>query len=197
MFKKFKCVEGCSDCCTNRKYFPSKKFGKIGVLLLPEERQKIEQLAKAIKVNVKILPRLGTSRGSNESGPERIIAYQLMGKEKNGNLCPFLDTGGSKRSPHGGARCRIYDNRPVACKAYPLVGIDPTISTLDSSCTYCVSANENKVFNIGLEKEIKALNKIIASTGIDEGALLWRYATNLGDPGDEEMLLPAGWLEDR
>jgi Fe-S-cluster containining protein len=195
LFKKFRCVEGCSDCCINREYFPSKKFGKIGVLVLPDEKVKLEQLAKSIKVKIKILPRIGISRNDDESSPEQVIVYQLMGKESDGNLCPFLETDGSERSPHGGARCRIYDNRPLACKAYPLVSIDPIISTLDKRCTFCASINENRVFNLGIDTEIKALSEIIALTRIDDAAQLWRYATNIGDPGDKKMLLREGWVK--
>ncbi|MGH9977088.1 MAG: YkgJ family cysteine cluster protein [Nitrososphaeraceae archaeon] len=196
MLKKFKCVEGCSDCCINREYFPSKEFGKIGVLLLPKEKKKIEHLAETKKVNIKILPRIGVGMNDKEEGPESILVYQLMGRERDGNICPFLETNGPERSPHGGARCTIYDERPAACKAYPLVNIDPTISTLDSKCSYCVSTNENKVCNLGLVNEIQALNEIMVATSADEDTHLWRYATNVGDRCDERLLLPEGWIKD-
>ena len=195
MLKKFKCVEGCSDCCINREYFPSKEFGKIGVLLLPNEKKKIEQLAEEKKVIVKILPRIGVGMGDKGAGPESILVYQLMGKERDGNTCPFLETDGSERSPHGGMRCTIYDERPAACNAYPLASIDPTVSSLDSKCSYCVSSKGNKVCNLGLNNEIKALNEIMISTRVDEGTQLWRYATNVGDPSDEKRLLPEGWIK--
>ena len=32
--KRFECVEECSQCCIEREYYPSKKFGKIGVFHL-------------------------------------------------------------------------------------------------------------------------------------------------------------------
>lgn len=188
-------MEGCSDCCRNREYFPSKEFGKIGVLLLPKEKKKIEHLAETKKVDIKIIPRIGVGLGDHGAGPESILVYQLMGRERDGNICPFLDTDGSERSPHGGACCTIYDERPAACKAYPLVSIDPTISTLDSKCSYCVSANGSKVCNLGLNNEIKALNEIMLATHTDEGTHLWRYATNVGDHSDEKLLLPEGWIK--
>lgn len=194
MLKKFECIEGCSDCCMNRGYFPSKEFGKIGVILLPEERKRIERLAEIKKVDITVLPRIGVSRNDGGEGPERVIAYQLMGRERDGNICPFLETDGSKKSPHGGALCSIYDERPAACKAYPLVNIDPTISTLDSKCSYCVANNGNKVCNLGLNDEIMALNEIIVSTETDEDNQLWRYATNVGDSSDGKML-PEGWKQ--
>jgi hypothetical protein len=43
---EFKCVTDCSQCCIEREYYPTKKFGKIGVLILPEEKEKIEQLVR-------------------------------------------------------------------------------------------------------------------------------------------------------
>jgi Fe-S-cluster containining protein len=194
LLKKFKCVEGCSDCCINREYFPSKEFGKIGVLLLPEEKKMIEQQAERLGISIKILPRIGLGMGDDGASPESVLVYQLMGRKRDGNVCPFLDTDGSERSPHGGSRCTIYDERPAACKAYPLVSIDPTISTLDSKCSYCVSTNENKVCNLGLSNEIKALNEIMVSTRAIEGTQLWRYATNVGDPSDGKML-QEGWIK--
>jgi Fe-S-cluster containining protein len=194
LLKKFKCVEGCSDCCINREYFPSKEFGKIGVLLLPKEKKMIEQLAETMNVNIKILPRIGVGTSSNGSTPKSILLYQLMGIDRDGNTCPFLGTDGHERSPHGGAPCTIYDQRPAACKAYPLVSIDPTISKLDSKCSYCISTKDNMVCNLGLSNEIKALNEIMISTCVDEGTQLWRYATNVGDPSDGKML-PEGWIK--
>ena len=195
MLKEFRCVEGCSDCCINREYFPSKAFGKIGVLLLPKEKEMIEQLAETRGIKIKILPRIGVGGASDHgASPESILVYQLMGRERDGNVCPFLETNGSERSPHGGTRCTIYDQRPAACKAYPLVSIDPIISTLDSKCSYCVSTKENMVCNLGLSTEMKALNEIMLSTRTDEGTQVWRYATNVGDPSDGKML-PQGWIK--
>ena len=43
MLKKFKCVDGCSDCCNYREYYPSVEYGKIGVLILPDEKFRIEE----------------------------------------------------------------------------------------------------------------------------------------------------------
>ena len=38
----FTCINDCSQCCIEREYYPSKRFGKVGVLILPEEKDKIE-----------------------------------------------------------------------------------------------------------------------------------------------------------
>ena len=50
---EFRCVEECSDCCVQREYYPTKQFGKIGVLILPEEKERIEGLAKLNKIETK------------------------------------------------------------------------------------------------------------------------------------------------
>ena len=103
----FQCIEECSQCCIEREYFPSKKYGKIGVLILPNEKEEIEKLAKKEKIKITILPRIGIS--NNTKSVDKILAYQMMGREENGNTCPFLDTKSGKKSPHGGHSCRIYN----------------------------------------------------------------------------------------
>jgi len=77
---EFRCIEDCSQCCIEREYYPSKRFGKIGVLILPEEKERIEKLAKLNGLEIKILPRIGISEDKN-STPTKILAYQLMGIE--------------------------------------------------------------------------------------------------------------------
>ena len=85
---EFRCVEECSQCCIEREYYPTKQFGKIGVLILPVEKEQIEKLAIENKIKIKILPRIGISENRNQE-PTKILAYQLMGIEENGNTCPF------------------------------------------------------------------------------------------------------------
>ena len=130
----FNCIEDCSQCCIEREYYPSKKFGKVGVLILPEEKDKIESFAKMMNIDVTVLPRIGISNENSEK-PEKILAYQLMGKDANGNTCPFLDIESSERSPHGGFLCKIYQDRPFACSAYPVIDSNPI--TLDQKCKFC------------------------------------------------------------
>jgi len=57
----FKCVQDCSQCCIDREYYPAKRFGKVGVLILPEEKENIEHLAKKNGLKITILPRIGIS----------------------------------------------------------------------------------------------------------------------------------------
>ena len=188
MSNEFRCVKDCSDCCINREYYPSKRFGKVGVLILPEEKERIEKFAEKKGLKILILPRIGIS-DSEYKKPEKIIAYQMMGIEKNGNTCPFLDTESKKRSPHGGYTCKIYENRPLACKAYPVIESEPI--TLDQKCKFCKehgSATEN------LNLELESLVQIKKKMSFDS-KVIWRYATGIGEEKDEK-LIESGWILD-
>ena len=63
---EFRCVDECSDCCVEREYYPTKQFGKIGVLILPEEKDRIEKLAKSKEIKIIILPRIGVSQNRHQ-----------------------------------------------------------------------------------------------------------------------------------
>ena len=103
----FSCVEGCSKCCIEREYYPTIRFGKVGVLILPDEKEKVEILAEKSDITITIKPRIGVSKIESDE-PDTILAYQMMGRDPNGNTCPFLEIGSTKRSPHGGYACKIY-----------------------------------------------------------------------------------------
>jgi len=182
----FSCLEGCSKCCIEREYYPTIKFGKVGVLILPDERERIELLAKKYSLEVTILPRIGTSDGQTDE-PERILAYQLMGKESNGNTCPFLDTESKERSPHGGYRCKIYEDRPAACRAYPLIEPSPII--VDQKCKFCETCDSPSG---NLNSELKSLVKIKSAMETN-ARYLWRYATGIGEGKDKDRI-EIGWF---
>lgn len=177
---KFSCVQGCSDCCIYRDYYPTKEFGKIGVLLLPDEKIKIENLARKNGISVKILPRLAVGT----DGPEKIIAYQMMGKS-DGDFCPFLDA--EKESPHGGYACSIYKDRPLACAAYPVID-SGRVAILDSHCRFCKEHSKTASLE-GMQGELEALSKIKVHVK-SGGKQVWRYATATGS----EATLPEGWV---
>lgn len=190
----FKCVTGCSDCCIYRDYYPAKKYGKVGVLLMSKEKGQLEQLARDLGVNVTILPRIGVGsvyRDGRKTGPARIIAYQMMGVNDDGTLCPFLDIDGKERSPHGGYRCMIYEQRPLACRAYPVIEFDKHVR-LDGKCQFCRSCSEN-VENV--QSEIEALAKIQQHMQFDEEDV-WRYATGIGNREDMKYVQKGWILED-
>ncbi|CAD6514534.1 conserved hypothetical protein, UPF0153 [metagenome] len=183
---EFNCIQDCSQCCIEREYYPSKKFGKIGVLILPEEKERIENLAKTNELKIIILPRIGISE-QRESGPTKILAYQLMGIEKNGNTCPFLDTETSARSPHGGLQCKIYDKRPLACMTYPLIESEPI--KLDQKCKFC---KEHGTADQNLNSEIESLLKIKMKMTTN-APYIWRYATGVGEESDKDQI-HTGWI---
>ena len=183
---EFRCIQDCSQCCIEREYYPTKKFGKIGVLILPEEKERIEQLAKTNGLKITILPRIGVSE-KKDSSPTKILAYQLMGIEQNGNTCPFLDTETSARSPHGGFPCKIYNNRPLACMTYPLIESDPI--TLDQKCKFC---KEHDSADQNLNSEIESLLKIKTKMTTD-APFIWRFATGVGEESDKKQI-ETGWI---
>ena len=183
---EFRCIPDCSQCCVEREYYPTKKFGKIGVLILPEEKERIQHLAKMNGLKITILPRIGISE-ENNSTPTKILAYQLMGIEKNGDTCPFLDTETATRSPHGGFPCKIYSKRPLACMTYPLIESNPI--TLDKKCKFCKehsSADEN------LNSEIESLLKIKTKM-TTHAPCIWRFATGVGEESDKNQI-EMGWI---
>jgi hypothetical protein len=182
----FKCVQDCSKCCIEREYYPTKKFGKIGVLILPEEKNAIELLAQKLGINVKIMPRIGISYEKSD-GPTQILAYQLMGKDLDGNTCPFLDTESNERSPHGGYKCGIYENRPLACRAYPVIETFPIV--LDSKCKFCENCG-NTAGNVS--QELESIVKIKSRTHTT-APFIWRFATGIGDKSNKNDV-SIGWF---
>ena len=123
-----------------------------------------------------------------------------MGKESDGNVCPFLDLENSQRSPHGGFKCKIYDKKPIACTAYPVNLEDKRTVTLDNKCKFCkVNKNEDmtgctKADKYGLEKEVQALRRIQAYIQVDETIDIWRYATGIGELEKQNEFYPQGWV---
>lgn len=185
---KFRCIDDCSQCCIEREYYPSKRFGKIGVLILPEEKERIEKLAITNGLKIEILPRIGISEIKNSS-PTKILAYQLMGSEINGNTCPFLDTDSGNKSPHGGFPCKIYKERPLACMAYPLIESNPI--TLDQKCKFCKEhGNADQNLNSEVESLLKIKEKMVPNMSV-----VWRFATGVGDLEDKEII-ESGWILD-
>src|SRR5215207_5972515 len=156
MKKKFSCVQGCSDCCIFREYYPSVEYGKIGVLVLPEEKASIERLAKNLSTRVRIILRLAVGKNS----PERIIAYQMMGKNEDGDLCPFLEIESKERSPHGGFKCKIYSDRPLACRAYPVVDVVDKTAKFDPHCQFCRNSRLAKLAAKDCSEKLKHLRRL-------------------------------------
>jgi uncharacterized protein len=201
MLRKFSCIDECSDCCIYREYYPSTKYGKIGVLLLPNEKERIETYAKELGLEITVLPRVGIGRKKNKNEPETTIAYQLMGRNSDGDVCPFLEMEGTERSPHGGFNCKIYDRKPIACSAYP-VGIENKETvTLDRKCKFCRVNKKNgeqaesmEIQKFSVRNEVIALRKIQNYTKADASVEIWRYATGIGEKEKQEHFYPRGWV---
>lgn len=192
MLRKFRCIQDCSDCCIYREYYPSVPYGKIGVLLLPREKPVIEEMARKENIDVRIVPRLAAGKDS----PETIIAYQMMGKSKDGDLCPFLDVENPTRSPHGGYRCRIYPDRPQACRAYPVIETFGRQADLDGHCQFCSKFSTAVAGTASVPDEVAALENIRNEVRAENGLRVWRYATATGRPADTSRLLPEGWVSE-
>ena len=155
-------------------------------MILPDEKERIEKLAKENNLDIKILPRIGVSDNS-DTNPSKILAYQMMGIEKNGNTCPFLDTESGNKSPHNGFPCKIYTDRPLACRTYPLIESDPI--TLDEKCKFC---KEHKTADENLNSETESLLKIKEQMNT-ELPFIWRFATDVGEEQDKD-LFESGWF---
>lgn len=149
-------------------------------------------MAKTLKTKIKILPRLGISRVEMKKRPEKIIAYQLMGKHSNGDYCPFLDLDSNLRSPHGGYLCSIYKTRPSACQAYPVIKESKRTVLLDSTCAYSCKYGPACSPKL-MDSELGALQEIRNSVSSSKNTNIWRYATHTGDRKFEEQFLPEGW----
>ena len=88
----WKCIQ-CGECC---RHLVGRKFG---MAITPQEKTRLEILAKRRGINVHFAPL--TWNGYH------ITLYQFVDK-----ICPFLD-----RKTN---RCKIYPWRPLACRMYPL-----------------------------------------------------------------------------
>jgi len=83
----------------------------------------------------------------------------------------------------------IYDVRPLACRAYPLIETNPII--LDSKCKFC---QNNQTANSNLNGEIESLIQI--KTKMTTNApTIWRYATGIGNHEDGAQI-QKGWIKE-
>ncbi len=180
----FACIDECSQCCIEREYYPTVEFGKIGVLVLPGEKKQLESLAEKNGLKITILPRIAVS--DDLDGPKTILAYQLMGANPDGNTCPFLDVTSNKRSPHGGYTCKIYDQRPLACKAYPIIQSKPL--EIDPKCKFCQSCGTPSG---NVDSELESLVQIQKKMET-KSVYIWRYATGIGESKYKD-LIKTGW----
>ncbi len=85
------------------------------------------------------------SRALGRKKPEKVISYQL-----SVSPCPHLE----------GNVCKIYEKRPLTCKAYPFqISLSNDIDTDCTEIRKVLKPNEHKFFDPPLESK-EALNKI-------------------------------------
>lgn len=97
MIPRFECKR-CGACCKNM--FDRAGESVFGMMLLPEERE-------LFPGNVKPYMAAGT-KGRRRERPKKVFAYQMTL-----DTCPHLTESNV---------CSIYDKRPLACRAFPIVG---------------------------------------------------------------------------
>lgn len=108
----FQCLR-CGKCCI--KLLKESQGTRKGLPLFPKERK--------IFPNDSIKPHIGIGRKPTDS-KFKIISYQMIE-----NICPHLENN----------ECKIYDDRPIACRAFPLfphiiIGEGVTMK-IDPACT--------------------------------------------------------------
>ncbi len=83
----------------------------------------------------------------------------------------------------------IYEKRPLACRAYPVISSDPVM--LDEKCKFCQQHGQTKD---NLHSEMESLIKIKSSME-GQHAKIWRYATGIGEKEDMQSI-ETGWVEE-
>jgi len=125
----FKCLR-CGRCCKN--LFREIEEGLFGLNVFPDEK---ELFPKKF-----VSPYIGIGWGT--SGPKYVVSYQL-----NINVCVHL----SKDN-----LCKVYDKRPLACQAFPLLSAGPFGTSIPdpNECTFVEK----------VEKEAGSLNNLFPIT---------------------------------
>jgi len=88
----FRCLK-CGECC---KHLAGRRFGMV---LTPAEYRRLNRLARLHGTRLDAVPLVGGVIGAR--------LYQMTH-----DVCPFLDR---RRN-----RCKIYEQRPIVCRMFPL-----------------------------------------------------------------------------
>lgn len=154
---KFTCKK-CANCCTfpkssekeikitntksNKPSINLSPFNLKGLVLFPWEKEKLFSLSKKMGIEVKILPDNGFFNQK-----EKIIAIYFYLLNIEGE-CPFLNR--SKT-------CRIYKNRPIICRAYPIVSAGNLKFTFPmfGNCPNII--NPSKIKYLELARELSSI----------------------------------------
>jgi len=142
----FKCLQ-CGDCCRGllREALPI-----LQGLSLSFEETKL--FSKEL-----ITPQMGIGYGRNLSEPKQVISYQLKVSE-----CPFISNQN---------KCRIYETRPLTCRAFPLVSLGPFGTTTAENCRFIKNVEQKLRISLNqtvTPKKFRAPNEWQARMKIDE-----------------------------
>lgn len=147
----FSCLR-CGSCC--RSLRTREHDYTLGLFLFPKEVEMLNQLGSARSLKLKIFPQQGTTtkKATLVDKPNKIFSYQL-----EDSTCPFLN-----EETNG---CSIYDERPVACRAFPILtpsplGFIPDCTWVKSniptfSSSFPMSPDRN------LDDEIRSASRIV------------------------------------
>jgi Fe-S-cluster containining protein len=234
----FRCLDGCDYCCVwrdypikrnamtfdlaARRYVPvyGKSLGKGGAGLMPWELPKIKKLIKQMgnrhdengkPIEYKITPATGIGKKGAKS-PEVILSYRLMGRNEDGNICPFLSTiEEDKRTENGALKCLIYEERPLECRAYPVEAVVTNkqgnrMVKIDDVCQWVVLraskgddwARKPFPSNAILGLDFGSMLRIQQGfySGVDMKEMTyWRYASGVYNMSERPANPYTGWVE--
>lgn len=152
----FECLK-CGTCCRNLLVV-SGRF-TFGLALHPDET--------ALFPSDVVFPYAGIGKMGH---PKRIVEFQL-----GVNTCPHLERN----------TCRIYFNRPLACRSYPTIifGIEPLKVYLEENCRWlkeCIKTGKLT----WVRKEGIFKPQILAPRELEAAFKLYEYDTRFGHSKD-------------
>ena len=136
---KFQCLQ-CGSCCQGQFFVDELKIVKKYIPLYLDEIDNLTSLAKELQVNPIIKPDF---KFHDELNNQLIIityAMQIIDK------CVFYDS--TEKS------CRIYDNRPATCQAYPVSAYQEAFQRQISISTTCNGVKKlKKIYSVEFNAE--------------------------------------------
>ena len=136
----FNCVR-CGFCCAEDKHNPEKKENNIksdskkGIVVYPEESDIIDMMTQIKQIPVEFKEESIILDIKNK----RIIVTQFKFLFNEEGFCPFFKEN----------RCLIYDQRPLFCRAYPLVLKQTESNKVDMNIEWDCQSLKNSNLKIG------------------------------------------------
>ena len=232
---QFRCVSRCTVCCVIRDYprisairdqatgrpipIDPVMLGKEGMVEVEDwELPKLTKLARKLRsrmdesgkpIKYTFLPARGMSR-RGASGPETVLSYWLMGRNDDGDMCPFLSTPEeNQRTEDGTLKCLIYEERPLQCRAYPVHAYftdrltGEKVVQLDEGCQWVMEKE--------MQRDARVVGTIPANSirGLDYGSfarlrtgrkldprsmIQWAFPTGVYGEGEKPEHPLKGWV---